>query len=68
LKKIDKKEVVNVENIDTDTADEEDNIELKKIDKKEVISSENNKKYSFEIFYKKKTKKFKKQNPELTDN
>ena len=70
-----------IENLDTDEEDEdkEDNIELKKIDKKEVIQVEkidkkeviqveNKKQYSFETFCKKKSKKIKKQNPELSDD
>jgi len=63
VKKEDVKKVISLEDSDS----EEDNTELKKIDKK-VIPVEEHKKYRFEIFCEKKTKKFKKQNPELTDD
>jgi hypothetical protein len=65
VKKEDVKKVISLEDSDS----EEDNTELKKIDNKKVIPVEEDKKqYSFEIFCEKKTKKFKKQNPELTDD
>ena len=40
---------------------------MKKILITEIQHTEDKKEYSFEIFSKKKSKKFKKQNPELTD-
>ena len=65
VKKEDIKKVISLEDSDS----EEDNTELKKIDNKKVIPvQEDKKQYSFEIFCEKKTKKFKKQNPELTDD